>query len=133
MRGTENISEIIELGKAIDYINNIRISNIKKNSQKLIKGLYEGLSEINDIILYGDSKNIWSIVSFNVKNISPHNISEILDEIVNTCVRSGFHCSISSLNHLKADYRNFIASIHCYNNSENIEKLLNNVRNNYIH
>lgn len=58
LRGTENISEIIELGKAIDYINNIRISNIKKNSQKLIKGLYEGLSEINDIILYGDSKNI---------------------------------------------------------------------------
>lgn len=30
LRGTQNISEIIELGKAIDYINNIRISNIKK-------------------------------------------------------------------------------------------------------
>lgn len=50
--GTQNISGIIGLGKVIDYINNIRISNIANHSKKLTNESYENLSEIIDIILY---------------------------------------------------------------------------------
>lgn len=65
--GTQNISGIIGLGKAIGYLNNIGISKIENYSKKLTKELYENLSEINDIILYGNPKNILNIPSFNIK------------------------------------------------------------------
>jgi cysteine desulfurase/selenocysteine lyase len=125
--GTPNISGIIGLGKAIDYINEMKISNIEKHSQKLTKKLYSDLSEIDDIILYGNPENICNIVSFNIIGVNPHNISKILDETANICVRSGFHCAIPSLNLIKANEGSIRASIHCYNNKEDIKKLTENI------
>ncbi|MCL2688069.1 MAG: cysteine desulfurase [Methanobrevibacter sp.] len=126
--GTQNISGIIGLGTAIDYIENIGISNIEKHCQKLTKELYEGLSDIENIILYGNPENISSIVSFNIDGVNPYDVSKILDETANICVRSGFHCAIPSLNHVNAKEGNVRASLHIYNNSTDIEKLVDNVK-----
>lgn len=126
--GTQNISGIIGLGKAIDYINNIKISNIQKHSQKLTKEIYNSLSEIDNIILYGNPENIRNIVSFNIIGANPYDISKILDETANICVRSGFHCAIPSLNLINADKGTIRASIHCYNNEEDVEKLITNIK-----
>ncbi len=125
--GTQNISGIIGLNTAIDYINNIGISNIEKHSQNLTKELYNRLSKIEDIILYGNPNNIKNIVSFNIKNINPHDISKILDETSNISLRSGFHCAIPSHDHINAKEGTVRASLHCYNNLEDIEKLANNL------
>lgn len=125
--GTQNISGIIGLGKAIDYINDVGISNIEKHSKKLTKELYEGLSEIDNIILYGDPENIFSIVSFNIAGVNPYDVSKILDETANICVRSGFHCAIPSLNLIGAAEGSIRASIHCYNNKEDVEKLIESI------
>lgn len=125
--GTQNISGIIGLGKAIDYINDIGLSNIEKHSKKLTKELYEGLSEIDNIILYGDPENIFSIVSFNIAGVNPYDVSKILDETANICVRSGFHCAIPSLNPIGAAEGSIRASIHYYNNKEDVEKLIESI------
>lgn len=122
--GTQNISGIIGLGKAIDYINDIRISKIEKHSQELTKKLYNSLAEIDNVILYGNPENIFSIVSFNIKGANPYDISKILDETSNICVRSGFHCAIPSLNLINANEGSVRASIHCYNNEDDIKKLV---------
>ena len=126
--GTQNISGIIGLGKAIDYIENIKISNIENHCKRLTKDLYEGLKDINDIILYGNPENIRSIVSFNIKGANPYDVSKILDETADVYLRSGFLCAIPSLNHMNAKEGVVRASFHIYNNSDDIEKLVDNVK-----
>lgn len=126
--GTQNISGIIGFGKAIDYINDIKISKIEKHSIYLTKELYKLLSEIDNVIVYGNIDNIFNIVSFNIKNVNPHDVSKILDETENICVRSGYHCAIPSLDIINANEGTVRASIHCYNNLEDIKKLANSVK-----
>jgi len=126
--GTQNISGIIGLGKAIDYINDIGISNIEKHSKALTKDLYNDLSDIDNVTLYGNPENISSIVSFNINDTNPVDVSKILDETADICVRSGFHCAIPSLNLIGANEGSVRASIHCYNNEEDIEKLVKNIK-----
>ena len=126
--GTQNISGIIGLGKAIDYIIDIGISKIEKHSQELTKKLYNSLAEIDNVILYGNPENIFSIVSFNIKGANPYDISKILDETSNICVRSGFHCAIPSLNLINANEGSIRASIHCYNNEDDIKKLVESLK-----
>lgn len=126
--GTQNISGIIGFGKAIDYINDIKISKIEKHSIYLTKELYKLLSEIDNVIVYGNIDNIFNIVSFNIKNVNPHDVSKILDETENICVRSGYHCAIPSLDIINANEGTVRASIHFYNNLDDIKKLANSVK-----
>jgi cysteine desulfurase / selenocysteine lyase len=125
--GTQNIGGVIGLGKAIDYINSIGISKIEKHSHNSTQELYKCLSEIEGVILYGNPKNIFNIVSFNINNINLYDVSKILDETFNICVRSGFHCAIPSLNLIGAVDGSVRASLHYYNNLNDIEKLTNAV------
>jgi cysteine desulfurase/selenocysteine lyase len=121
--GTSNISGIIGLGRAIDYINNIKIDDIEKYSQKLTNELYEKISSIENIKVYGNPNNIHHTISFNIKGLNPYDVSKILDETSNICVRSGFHCSIPSVRNVGAENGIVRASIHCYNNFEDIQNL----------
>ncbi|WP_263640979.1 aminotransferase class V-fold PLP-dependent enzyme [Methanobrevibacter arboriphilus] len=97
---------------------------LKKHTQYLTRELYTLLSEIDNVILYGDLENIFNIVSFNIKGVNPYDVSKILDETENICVRSGFHCAIPSLNLINANEGTVRASIHCYNNLNDIQKLV---------
>ncbi|KZX16051.1 cysteine desulfurase SufS [Methanobrevibacter cuticularis] len=125
--GTQNIDGIIGLGAGIDYINQIGLSNIYTHSKYLTQELYKGLSEIKNVILYGNPKNIFSIISFNIKGANPYDVAKILDETANICVRSGFHCAIPSLKHMKAKEGTIRVSFHYYNNLEDIIGLLKSV------
>lgn len=126
--GTQNISGIIGLSKAIDYINNIKIENIEKYCNNLTKDLYESINTIENIEVYGNPKNIHHTVSFNLKGLNPYDVSKILDETSNICIRSGFHCSIPSVRTVNPENGVIRASIHCYNNFEDIEKLSNELK-----
>ncbi|MGC9517718.1 MAG: cysteine desulfurase [Methanomicrobiales archaeon] len=123
--GTQNISGIIGLGTAVEYINKIGISKIKKHGSKLTKVMYNEISALDNIICYGDPENIYGIVSFNINDINSHDVAKILDEYNNICVRSGHHCAIPTLRHIGA-YKlggTVRASLHYYNTKEEIEIL----------
>ena len=122
--GTQNIAGIFGLKKAIEYTNSIGIKNIDKYTSKLTNELYKGLNEIENITVYGDKNNIKNIVSFNINNLNPHDVSKILDETGDICVRSGHHCAIPTIENIKANNGTIRASLHCYNNKEDIEKLI---------
>lgn len=127
--GTGNIAGFIGLGASVDYINRIGLKKIEKHSLELTQEMYNGLSNIENVTCYGDPQNIYGIVSFNINNMHPHDVAKIVDEIGNICVRSGHHCAIPAIKHIGA-YElggTVRASIHYYNNSEDIQALVETV------
>ncbi|MDR2623575.1 MAG: cysteine desulfurase [Methanobrevibacter sp.] len=126
--GTHNISGIVGLSKAIDYINNMKVENIEKYCDKLTKELYERIHSIENVEVYGNPNNIHHTVSFNVNGLNPYDVSKILDETSNICLRSGFHCSIPSVESVGTENGTVRASIHCYNNFKDIEKLYDGLK-----
>ncbi len=122
--GTQNIAGIFGLKTAIEYTNQIGIEEIDKYTSKLTQKLHTQLNEIENIHVYGKKDNIKNIVSFNINNVNPHDISKILDETGNICVRSGHHCAIPTINLIQSNEGTVRASLHCYNNEDDINKLI---------
>ena len=90
--GTPNIAGVIASGIALDYINNIGLSNIKDYEDHLLNYATEKLLEIEGLKIYGESKDKTSVISFNIKNIHPYDIGSLIDNL-GIAVRTGHHCA----------------------------------------
>jgi len=119
--GTPNISGAIGLQKAIEFVNNIGINNIEKHNQELTKYAISKLKNIYGITLY-TPKNQGPIISFTLKNIHPHDVSEILN-LEGIATRAGNHCTMPLMNKLKIQGTNRI-SFQIYNTKEDIDILI---------
>lgn len=124
--GTQNISGIIGLGAAVDYINRIGMNKIEKHGKKLTKTMYEGIREVENSIIYGHPEHIYDMVGFNINGVNCHDVAKILDEQKTICVRSGMHCAIPAIRQIGAyEYGGTVrASIHYYNTLEEIKTLI---------
>lgn len=120
--GTSNISAVISLGKAIDYVNRIGIKEIEKHECELTKYAYEQLSSIDGLKIYGNPPKRCSVISFNIDNIHHYDAVMILDKM-GIALRSGTHCAEPVMNHygIKGCIR---MSLGVYNNKKDIDKLI---------
>lgn len=124
--GTQNISGIISLGSAIDYINKIGIEDIEKYMLYLTRYLYEQLKLIPNIEF---SKGIdkrsciigYGIITFKIEGIGSSELGEILSDY-GIYVRTGDFCKSG-----KSD-DSIRVSLHVYNNKEDIDKLINIIK-----
>ena len=89
--GTPPIAEVIGLGEAIKYLENIGIDNIHKYEMDLKKYLIDKLESISNIIVYNKSTNS-GIVAFNIDGVFSQDSSIYLNHY-NISVRSGNHCA----------------------------------------
>jgi len=129
--GTPPIAEIIGLGTASEYLRNIGMENIQTHEEKLTKEMYDGLTDIPQVEVYGpdDSKKRIGIVSFNIKDLNPHNVALALDISANIMVRSGSHCALPLMKILLNRHRGSVrASTYLYNTEEEVEKLIDTVK-----
>ena len=90
--GTLNMPGIIGLSSSIKYINEIGIENIEEKLKFLRNALYEGLKNIDDIIVYGSNTNSTSCISINHTKIDPSELCYYLDTN-GIRTRSGLHCA----------------------------------------
>ncbi|MDH4129892.1 MAG: cysteine desulfurase [Spirochaetota bacterium] len=90
--GTPPISQVIGLGEAIDYINNIGLNNISAYENQLLNYGTKMFSDIPGLKIIGTAKNKASIISFTLENAHPHDILTLLDEDF-ISVRGGHHCA----------------------------------------
>lgn len=127
--GTLNITGIIGLKAAIEYINKIGLKNIHKHEILLQKYLIEKLSNNPNIIIY--NKNIQgNIVLFNYKDIFAQDLAIYLDKY-NIAIRSGNHCSKLSNDIFKVKNTCRI-SFGLYNTYDEIDKLVKVLNNKNI-
>lgn len=124
--GTQNISGIIGLGAAVDYINRIGLDKIEKHGKQLTENMFNGIGEIENSVIYGHPENIYDMVGFNINGVNCHDVAKILDEQEKICVRSGMHCAIPAIRQIGAyDLGGTVrASIHYYNTKDEIQTLI---------
>ncbi|MGZ4939141.1 MAG: cysteine desulfurase [Halobacteriota archaeon] len=94
--GTPNIPGVIGVGRAVEYVRALGVTNIEKHVAMLARLTAKQLAEIENVTVYGP-KNRMGVVSFNVADLHPHDVSMILDETNKICTRSGYHCAMPAL------------------------------------
>ncbi|MCR3754812.1 MAG: L-cysteine desulfurase [Candidatus Westeberhardia cardiocondylae] len=97
--GTPNISGIIGLGAAIQYINKIGLDKIKIYETKLTNYTMNALKKIPDIIIYGQDNRI-GIISFNLHKYHAYDIGTLLDKY-GIAIRTGHHCAMPLMSYFR--------------------------------
>ncbi len=123
--GTPNIAGTIGLGAAIDYLRRIRMENIESHEKNLVRQMYEGLSELPKVEVYGPEPEYRvGIMPFNVGDLNPHDVALALDVSANLMVRSGHHCAMPLGKVVLGKPGTVRASVYIYNTKEEINKLI---------
>ena len=92
--GTHNMPGIVGLSEGIKFINSTGLKTIYEHNHYLINYLLDGLQNIKDIIIYGDStgKNITTCVSINMKSLDSAELGYSLENS-GIKTRCGLHCA----------------------------------------
>ncbi|MBR4179052.1 MAG: cysteine desulfurase [Bacilli bacterium] len=129
--GTQNVEGAYGLVEAINYINKIGYDKIQKHEKELLKYAREKLEKLTFIDLYypKNISNHTSVISFNIKNVHPHDVATLLDR-AHIAVRSGNHCAQPLLRKLNIDSTVRI-SFSIYNDKNDIDVLVNELNKIY--
>ena len=124
--GTPPIAEVIGLGEAIKYLMNIGMDNIHKYEVELKKYLLSKVRDIDNLIIYNTNSDS-GIFSFNIDGVFAQDVSVYLNHY-KICVRSGNHCAkmLKDEVNIKNTVR---VSMYFYNNKEDIDRLVDALRN----
>lgn len=120
--GTPNISGVIGLGAAINYINNVGFENISAYEDEVLSYGTSLLSEIETLHIIGTAKEKSSVLSFSIDGIHPHDIGTFLDRD-GIAVRAGHHCTQPLMKRYSVPATTR-ASISFYNTKAEIEALV---------
>ena len=120
--GTPNIAQVIGLGSAVDYLSEIGLDKINAHETAISNYAVEKLNEIDEVTIYGNPPKRGGVVTFNLHNIHPHDVAQLLDK-EGVAIRAGHHCAQPLMDKLgvTATAR---ASFYLYNDLEDIDKLV---------
>ena len=94
--GTPNIVGAITLGATLEVLMRVGMESIREKETGLINSLWEKLSEIEDIRLYGPSPHNMprtGAIAFNIKDFDHGLTAAALNDIHNIQVRNGCFCA----------------------------------------
>lgn len=118
--GTMMIPEVLGLGAAIDYIEEVGQVNINNHIKNLRDYLIKNTEEM-PLTIYNKEVDT-SLITFNFNNIHSHDVASVLDRH-NIIVRAGHHCA--SLVHKKLNTTSSVRiSIALYNTKEECDLLI---------
>jgi len=119
--GTPNFVQAIGLGAAIDYLESIGMDEITKNEEELTSYALSKLQKIKNIEIYGNASERIGVISFNIRNVHPHDLAQFLNEY-NIALRVGHHCAQPLLSKLNKTSTARL-STYIYNDEKDIDKL----------
>lgn len=90
--GTLNTLAIVSLGVGIDFVQKVRIENIRKHEDRLTQRFLEEVKKIPEIEVYGSDRR-GPVVTLNIKGIDSGDLAAYLDEEYGILVRGGLHCA----------------------------------------
>lgn len=126
--GTPNIAGAIGLGAAIDFLQQIGLTNIRHHENQLVSYALEQLSLIEEISIYGPRQPELrsGLVTFNVSDVHPHDLATVLDS-EGIAIRAGHHCCQPLMRWLNVS-STARASFYIYNTEEDIDALVKGLK-----
>lgn len=121
--GTPAIAEAIGLGSAVKYLDSIGMEKILNHEHEIVSYALERLEEVPGVSVFGpEADRKGAVLSFSMKGIHPHDISQILDA-EGIAIRAGHHCAmpLHEKFNLPATAR---ASFYLYNTREEVDLLV---------
>lgn len=93
--GTLNTVGIAGLGAALEWLSATGISTIRRHEASLTERLWDGLSGVGGVTLYGPAPNAprVGVISFNLAGWEPTDAAAVLDESFDIQCRPGLHCA----------------------------------------
>ena len=125
--GTQNIAGVLGLKEAILYLQNIGMEKIEEHEKKLKQYAISKLKEIPNITVYNENTES-GIIIFNMDKIFAEDTSKYLNHY-HICVRAGNHCSKMVKDEIIVKNTCRI-SLYLYNTKEEIDKLIDVLKNN---
>lgn len=120
--GTPAIAEVIGLGAAVDYLNEVDIDWINQQEHLLTEYAYHRLGEVEGLHILGPEPSMrGGLVSFTLNDVHPHDLSAVVDQD-GIAIRAGHHCAqpIHDRYGIAASAR---ASFYLYNTTQEIDQL----------
>ncbi len=118
--GTPNVSAIIGLGAAFDYLNALNLADVFAHEAQVMAYASEKLQEIPSVTLYGNDKRE-GVLAFNLGQHHAYDVGSFLDRY-GIAIRTGHHCALPLMEHyhVPAMCR---ASVGIYTTKEEIDSL----------
>jgi len=90
--GTPDISGVIGLGMALDYVEGLGRDAIRDHEETLTNYAVDRLAAMPGVKVVGAGQRRLGVVSFTVDGIHPHDLATVLDQY-QVAVRAGHHCA----------------------------------------
>ncbi|HOK62426.1 MAG TPA: cysteine desulfurase [Soehngenia sp.] len=127
--GTQNVEGAVGLEAAIHYIEKIGLQNIEAHEKMLTEYAMQEMLKIPYINIYGPTnlEKHGGIISFNVKDVHPHDVSTVLDSY-GVASRAGHHCCQPLMRYMGINASVRI-SFYLYNSLEDIDIFIESIKN----
>lgn len=121
--GTPAIAEVIGLGFAVDYLNELGMDKIHTYEQIITEYALERLAEVPGLTVYGpEAAKKGGVAAFTFGDIHPHDVAQMLDA-EGVAVRAGHHCAMPLHDYLKVN-ATARASFYLYNTLSEVDSLI---------
>jgi cysteine desulfurase/selenocysteine lyase len=119
--GTPNISGVIGLGAAVDFMQGMDLAAAHAHEAALLDHATAQLAEIPGLRLIGTAPEKAGLVSFVVDGVHPHDLGTVLDE-EGVAVRTGHHCAMPVMDYFRVP-ATARASFAFYNTFDELDRL----------
>jgi cysteine desulfurase/selenocysteine lyase len=125
--GTPVTAQAVGLAAAVDYLQELGMSNVHEHELILTSAVLEGLNAIDGVRIVGPTDTIerGGAVAFAVDGIHPHDVGQVLDDR-GVAVRVGHHCAWP-LNRRYGVSATTRASFYVYNDLDDVAALIDGV------
>jgi cysteine desulfurase/selenocysteine lyase len=124
--GTPDMSGVIGLHAAMDYLDAIGRDNIFKHDQELASYAYQRLAELSGVRLFGPKTGRAGVVSFLLNDIHAHDVVTVADQR-GVALRGGHHCNQPLMKRLGVS-STARASFYFYNTRAEVDRFIEVVR-----
>ena len=124
--GTPNVSGVIGLATALDYLDRFGMDKIKSHNELITEYCLEGLKSIKDLTVYGHQNKSGPVISFNIQGIHSYDLTQLLAQ-QNIYIRSGHHCAQLTMKRLNIESSNR-ASLYIYNDKADVDSFIEGIK-----
>lgn len=126
--GTQMTSQVVGLGAAVKFLDEVGMDNIHAHEKKLTERALRQLKEIPGLRIIGPetTENRGGAISFTVDGVHPHDLGQVLDDH-GVSIRVGHHCAWP-LHRACGAQSTARASFYLYNTEEEVDKLVEAIK-----